>query len=356
MTDRVITFRDAINEAMRLEMRRDPNVVLIGEDVAGGARLSHIEGEGKEAWGGVMGVSHGLVQEFGRERVLDTPISESAFIGAAMTAAATGLRPIAELMFVDFLGVCMDQIFNQGAKLRYMFGGKARVPVTIRTMIGAGARAAGQHSGCHYSVFTHMPGLKTVVPSTPADAKGLLAAAIRDDDPVIFFEHKVLYNAKGPVPEGEYVIPLGKADIKRTGTDLTIIAVGRMVMLALEAAERLAREHSVEAEVVDPRTLSPLDTETLLQSIRKTHRLVVVDEDNPRCSIAGDLVTLAATQAFDFLDGPPQVVTAPHAIVPFSPALEDLYVPSASAIVRAAQTAMGLPVSAETPTMAMAAG
>jgi pyruvate dehydrogenase E1 component beta subunit len=171
MTDREITFREAINEAMRLEMRRDPTVILIGEDVAGGAGLAHIEGEGKEAWGGVMGVTHGLVQEFGRARVLDTPISESAFIGAAMTAAATGLRPIAELMFVDFLGVCMDQIFNQGAKLRYMFGGKAHVPVVIRTMIGAGARAAGQHSGCHYSVFTHMPGLKTVVPSTPADAK-----------------------------------------------------------------------------------------------------------------------------------------------------------------------------------------
>ncbi|MFN8521742.1 MAG: alpha-ketoacid dehydrogenase subunit beta [Chloroflexota bacterium] len=348
MTERVITFRDAINEAMRLEMRRDANVILMGEDVAGGARLPHIEGEGKEAWGGVMGVSHGLVQEFGRDRVLDTPISESAFVGAAMTAAATGLRPIAELMFVDFFGVCMDQIFNQGAKLRYMFGGKARVPAVIRTMIGAGARAAGQHSGCHYSVFTHMPGLKTVVPSTPADAKGLLAAAIRDDDPVIFFEHKVLYNAKGPVPEGEYVIPLGKADVKRAGTDLTIMAVGRMVTLALEAAEELSKE-GVQAEVVDPRTLSPLDEETLLASVRKTHRLVVVDEDNPRCSIAGDLVSLVATQAFDSLDAPPQVVTAPHAIVPFSPALEDLYVPSVASIVTAARAAAGLVAAAAAP-------
>jgi len=291
----------------------------------------------------VMGVTHGLVQEFGRERILDTPISESAIVGSAMTAAATGLRPIAELMFVDFLGVCMDQIFNQGAKLRYMFGGKARVPVVIRTMIGAGARAAGQHSGCHYSVFTHMPGLKTVVPSTPADAKGLLAAAIRDDDPVIFFEHKMLYNDKGPVPEGEYIIPLGKADIKRAGTDVTIIAVGRMVTFALEAAEELALA-GIQAEVVDPRTLSPLDEETLLTSIRKTHRLVVVDEDNPRCSIAGDMVTLAATQAFDYLDGPPQVLTAPHTIVPFSPALEDLYVPSVAQIVRAARMAVGAEV------------
>jgi pyruvate dehydrogenase E1 component beta subunit len=244
-------------------------------------------------------------------------------------------------MFVDFFGVCMDQIFNQGAKLRYMFGGKARVPVVIRTMIGAGTRAAGQHSGCHYSVFTHMPGLKTVVPSTPADAKGLLAAAVRDDDPVIFFEHKALYNTKGPVPEGEYVIPLGKADVKRQGSDLTIIAVSRMVGLALEAAEILTRDAGIEAEVIDPRTLSPLDSETLLTSIRSTHRLLVVDEDNPRCSIASDMVTLASTQAFDFLDGPPQVLTAPHTIVPFSPVLEDLYVPSVARIVRAAGATLG---------------
>jgi pyruvate dehydrogenase E1 component beta subunit len=257
-------------------------------------------------------------------------------------------------MFVDFFGVCMDQIFNQGAKLRYMFGGKARVPVVIRTMIGAGTRAAGQHSGCHYSVLTHMPGLKTVVPSTPADAKGLLAAAIRDDDPVIFFEHKALYNTKGPVPEGEYVIRLGKADVKRTGRDLTIVAIGKMVSLALHAADVLASDLGIEAEVVDPRTLSPLDTETLLGSISKTHHLVVVDEDNPRCSIAGDLVTLAATQAFDELDGPPQVVTAPHAIVPFSPALEDLYIPSVAGIVQAAQVALGMTMSLGEAAMATA--
>ena len=198
---RTATFREAVNEALRLEMERDPDVVLMGEDVAGGATIEGFERE--DAWGGVLGVTKGLVQRFGRERVLDTPISESGFIGAAVGAAATGLRPVAELMFVDFFGVCMDQIFNQGAKLRYMFGGKARVPVVIRTMIGAGFRAAGQHSGCHYSVFTHMPGLKTVVPSTPADAKGLLAASIRDDDPVLFFEHKLLYDTTGEVPEGE---------------------------------------------------------------------------------------------------------------------------------------------------------
>ena len=341
MTDRSLTFREAINEAMRLEMRRDPTVILMGEDVAGGARLPSIEGRGEEAWGGVMGVSKGLVQEFGRDRVLDTPISESGFIGAAMTAAATGLRPIAELMFVDFFGVCMDQIYNQGAKLRYMFGGKTRVPVVIRTMIGAGARAAGQHSGCHYSVFTHMPGLKTVVPSTPADAKGLLASAIRDDDPVIFFEHKMLYDLAGPVPEGEYVIPLGKADIKRPGRDLTIVAIGRMVQLALQAADELASRHRIEAEVLDPRTLSPLDEGAILDSVRKTHHLVVVDEDNPRCNLATDLVALVASRALEFLDGPPQMVTAPHAVVPFSSALEDVYVPSPAQIARAALVAVG---------------
>ncbi len=341
MAMRTMTFREALNEGMRLEMRRDPRVILMGEDVAGGARLPHIEGQGKEAWGGVLGVTKGLVEEFGRQRVLDTPISESAFIGSAVGAAATGLRPIAELMFVDFFGVCMDQIYNQGAKLRYMFGGTAKVPLVIRTMIGAGFRAAGQHSGCHYSVFTHMPGLKTVVPSTPADAKGLLAAAVRDDDPVIFFEHKLLYDTKGEVPEGEYVVPLGKADIKRAGKDVTVVTMGRMVHLALQAAETEAKERGTSAEVIDLRTLSPLDTQTILDSVKRTHRLVVVDEDNPRCSVAGDIVTLVATKALEYLDGAPQVVTPPHGIVPFSPALEDVYIPTPEKIAGAIRATMG---------------
>jgi len=329
---RTLTFRDAINEALGQEMERDPRVVLMGEDVAGGATLPGFERE--DAWGGVLSVTKGLVQRFGRERVLDTPISESAFIGAAVGAAATGLRPVAELMFVDFFGVCMDQIFNQGAKLRYMFGGKAAVPLVIRTMIGAGFRAAGQHSGCHYSVFTHMPGLKCVVPSTPADAKGLLAAAIRDDDPIMFFEHKLLYDLQGEVPRGEHVVELGRADVKRPGDRVTVVAIGRMVHLSLEAAETMAGE-GVEVEVVDPRTVSPLDEETILSSVRKTRRLVVVDEDNPRCSLAADLVALVATRAFDDLDAPPQTVTAPHTPVPFSPPLEDFYVPTPARIVSA---------------------
>jgi pyruvate/2-oxoglutarate/acetoin dehydrogenase E1 component len=334
---RTLSFREAINEGLSQEMERDPLVILLGEDVAGGATVPGFEQD--DAWGGVLGVTKGLVQKFGRDRILDTPISESGFIGAAVGAAATGMRPVAELMFVDFFGVCMDQIFNQGAKLRYMFGGKATVPMVIRTMIGAGFRAAGQHSGCHYSVFTHMPGLKTVVPSTPADAKGLLAAAIRDEDPVIFFEHKLLYDVEGEVPPGEYVLPLGKADIKREGDRVTVVAIGRMVSMALEASETLASE-GVSVEVVDPRTLSPLDEDTILSSVRKTRRLVVADEDNPRCSMATDLVALATTQAFDDLDAPPQMVTSPHTPVPFAPVMEDFYVPSAARIADAVRATL----------------
>jgi pyruvate dehydrogenase E1 component beta subunit len=340
MATRTLTFREAIIEAMRLEMRRDPTVILMGEDVAGGATLPHMEGENKEAWGGVLGASKGLAIEFGRDRVRDTPISESAFIGAAVGAASTGLRPIAELMFVDFFGVCFDQIFNQGAKLRYMFGGKAQVPVVIRTTIGAGFRAAAQHSQCLYSIFVHIPGLKAVVPSTPYDAKGLFTSAIRDNDPVIFFEHKVLYDTiEGEVPEDSYTIPLGVADVKREGKDLTIVTLGRMVHFSLEAAEKLAGD-GVDVEVVDLRSISPMDEEAILTSVKKTHRLVVVDEDYPRCSLATDVVALAAGQAFDYLDAPPRMITAPHAPVPFSPALEDVYIPSVDTIVSTVQSLM----------------
>ena len=327
---RTMTYAEAIRDAMRIAMRADPTVVLMGEDIAGGAMVDHLANE--DAWGGPMGVTKGLVQEFGRNRVLDTPITEAGFIGAAVGAAATGLRPIAELMFVDFFGCCMDQIFDQGAKLRYMFGGKARCPVVIRTQIGAGVNAAAQHSGCHYSVFTHMPGIKTVVPSTPADAKGLLLSAIRDDDLVLFFENKVLYGMKGEVPEGDEAIPFGVADVKREGEDVTIVALSRMVQQALAAAETLASE-GIEAEIVDPRTLSPLDEDTILRSVAKTHRLVVVDEDNPRCGAAADIAAMVADKGFDTLDAPIKSVTAPHTPVPFSPPLERFYVPTPERIV-----------------------
>ncbi len=339
MAARQLSYREAINEALRLEMRRDPRVILMGEDVTGASQSN--DPAQLDAWGGVLGVTKGLVHEFGRDRIRDTPITESAFVGAGVGAAATGMRPVVELMFIGFLGVCLDQITNQAAKMRYMFGGKATIPLVIRTMIGAGFRAAAQHSDSMYSTFVHFPGLKVVAPSTPADAKGLLAAAIRDDDPVIFCEHKVLYDVKGDVPEGEYVIPLGKADVKRAGSDVTIVAISRMVQVAPEAAETLARD-GISAEVVDPRTLSPLDEDTLLESIRKTGRLVVVDEDNPRCSVATDIAALAATRALEYLNAPVRLVTAPHTPVPFSPSLEDFYVPTPQRVVEAARSTVQL--------------
>jgi pyruvate dehydrogenase E1 component beta subunit len=333
MAERQLNFSQALNEAMRQEMRRDPKVILMGEDVAGGANVEHLHGD--DAWGGVLGVTKGLVKEFGRERVLDTPISESGFIGAAVGAAVTGLRPIAEMMFVGFMGVCFDQLLNQGAKLRYMFGGKAKVPLVIRTICGGGFRAAAQHSQVLYSLFTHIPGLKTVVPATPYDAKGLLISSIRDDDPVIFFEDITLGGMKGPVPEEPYAIPLGKADTKRPGTDVTIIAIGKMVHRALKAADELQKQGR-SAEVIDPRTLSPFDEETVLESVKKTGRLVVVDESHPRCSIAADIAALVADRGFDYLNGPIKTVTAPHTPVPFSPPLEDNYLPNPQKIMDAA--------------------
>jgi pyruvate/2-oxoglutarate/acetoin dehydrogenase E1 component len=332
---RRITYMQAINEALAQEMERDPTVVVFGEDNAGGAGAP---GE-DDAWGGVMGLTKGLYHKY-PGRVLDTPISESAFIGAAAGAASSGLRPVAELMFVDFFGVCMDQIYNQAAKFRYMFGGKARTPMVIRTMYGAGIRAASQHSQSLYPIFTHIPGLKVVVPSNPYDAKGLLIASIRDDDPVIFFENKVLYNVEGEVPEEPYVVPLGEAEYVREGDDVTIVAIGRMVSMAEQAGEQLADE-GIECEIVDPRTTSPLDEETIFESVENTGRLVVVDEANPRCSLATDIVARVAQNCFDDLEAAPKMVTAPHTPPPFSPTLEDLYVPDPERIAAAVRETTG---------------
>lgn len=335
---RKLSMSEAINEAMKLAMRKDENVILLGEDVAGGAEIDHLQDD--EAWGGVLGVTKGLVQEFGRERILDTPISEAAYIGAAMGAAATGLRPVAELMFNDFIGCCLDQVLNQGAKFRYMFGGKAEVPVTIRTTHGAGFRAAAQHSQSLYALFTSIPGIKVVVPSNPYDAKGLLLAAIEDNDPVIFFEDKTLYNMKGEVPEGYYTVPLGKADVKREGTDLTIVAIGKQVNTALTAADQLSHK-GIDVEVVDPRSLSPFDEETILSSVEKTNRLIVIDEANPRCSIATDIAALVADKGFDMLDAPIKRITAPHTPVPFSPPLEDIYLPTPQKVIEVVSELLG---------------
>ncbi|MBI0328241.1 alpha-ketoacid dehydrogenase subunit beta [Burkholderia plantarii] len=326
---RKITYSQAINEALSQEMARDENVIVMGEDNAGGAGAP---GE-DDAWGGVLGVTKGLFHKY-PGRVLDTPLSEGGYIGAAVGAAACGLRPVAELMFIDFMGVCFDQIFNQAAKFRYMFGGKAVTPVVIRAMTGAGLRAAAQHSQMLTSLFTHIPGLKVVCPATPYDAKGLLIQAIRDDDPVIFCEHKLLYARDGEVPEESYAIPFGEAGIVRDGDDATIVTYGRMVHTALDAAQRLAKD-GVQVEVIDLRTTSPLDEETILESAERTGRVVVVDEAHPRCSIATDIAALVASRAFDALKAPVEMVTAPHTPVPFAGVLEDLYIPSADAIARA---------------------
>jgi pyruvate/2-oxoglutarate/acetoin dehydrogenase E1 component len=319
---RKISFKQAINEALAQEMGRDETVIAMGEDNVGG-----MGGEGeKDAWGGVLGVTKGLYGKYG-DRIMDTPISESAFIGAAIGAAVCGLRPVAELMFVDFMGVCFDQIYNQAAKFRYMFGGKAVTPVVIRTMIGAGFRAAAQHSQCLYSLFTHIPGLKCVIPSSPYDAKGLLIQAIRDNDPVIFFEHKLLYGLEADVPEESYAIPFGEANVIREGDDITLVAIGRMVHVALQAADELAKE-GIQAEVIDPRTTSPLDEDTILDSVANTGRLVIIDESHPRCSVGTDIAALVGQKAFGDLEAPVTIVSAPHVPVPFSDALEDLYIPS----------------------------
>ena len=328
---RKISMKTAINEAIDQEMSRDPSVIMMGEDIVGGAGA---EGE-KDAWGGVLGVTKGLYAKHG-DRLLDTPLSESAYIGAAIGAASCGLRPIAELMFVDFMGVCFDQIFNQAAKFRYMFGGKAQTPVVIRAMCGAGFRAAAQHSQMLTPLFTHIPGLKVVCPSTPYDTKGLLMQSIRDNDPVIFCEHKMLYGMKGEVPVESYTVPFGQARVVREGRDVTMVALGRMVMIAEKAAAKLAKE-GIEAEILDPRTTSPLDEDAILASVEKTGRLVVVDESSPRCGMAADIASLVATKAFDSLRAPVRTVTPPHTPVPFASVLEQAYIPSVADAVGAVQ-------------------
>jgi acetoin:2,6-dichlorophenolindophenol oxidoreductase subunit beta len=329
---RVLSYLEALNEALRLEMEHDPTVVVFGEDNIGGTGCDGTLGH---AWG----PTRGLHVPFPNQ-IFDAPITEAAFVGAAVGAAATGLRPVADLLFVDFAGVCFDQILNQAAKLRYMVGGKASVPLVIRAMWGTGMRRAAQHSQALYSLFTHIPGLKVVAPSNPVDAKGLLAASIQDDDPVIFFEHKLLYfGSRGVVPEERYTIPLGVAKVVREGSDVTIVAVGRMVHEATKAAETLAAE-GIQAEVIDPRTLSPFDFDTVYASVEKTSRLVVVDESNPRCSIATDIAGNVAENRFSSLSAAVRTVTGPHAPVPFSAALEDAFPPDANKIVDAVRSTL----------------
>lgn len=323
---RELTLGEAVREALQEEMRRDPNVLILGEDIA-------------EA-GTVFKVLTGLVEEFGTERVLDTPISEPGFTGIGVGAAMTGLRPVVDIMFGDFIGLTMDQMVNQAAKIHYMSGGKWKVPMVLRTTLGATRRSAAQHSQSLHAWFCHVPGLKVVLPSTPYDAKGLLKSAIRDDNPVAFFEDKMMYRLKGPVPEEEYTIPLGSADVKREGEDLTIVATSSMVQVALGAAERLD-EAGISAEVVDPRTLWPLDEATILESVRKTSRAIVMDEGYSRYGVMAEIASVIAENAFFDLEAPVKRLGAMHVPIPFSPPLEDATVPTEESVFEAARELCG---------------
>ena len=323
---RELTLAQAVREALAEEMRRDSRVFILGEDIA-------------EA-GHPFKVLTGLLEEFGPERVLDTPISEAGFTGVAVGAAMTGLRPVVDIMFGDFVTLIMDQMVNQAAKVHYMSGGKWRVPMVLRTTLGATRRSAAQHSQSLHAWFCHIPGLKVVLPSTPYDAKGLLKTAIRDENPVAFFEDKMMYRLKGPVPDEEYTIPLGAADIKREGTDITIVATSSMVQVALGAA-KLLEEAAISAEVVDPRTLWPLDEKTLINSARKTSRVIVMDEGYGRYGVAAEIASVISEGAFFDLEAPVKRLGAMHVPIPFSPPLEDATVPTEQSVFEAARAMCG---------------
>lgn len=319
---REITFGDALREALREEMLKDETVFLLGEDIA--------------LHGGDFGVTKGLLAEFGEKRVKDTPISETAIIGLSVGAASVGMRPVPEIMFSDFLGVCMDQILNQASKMRYMSGGQVKTPIVIRTAFGAGISAGPQHSQSPEAIFMHIPGLQVVLPSTPYDAKGLLKTAIRSDNPVMFFEHKLLYSMKGRIPEEEYLVPFGKADIKRSGEDVTIFATALMVHKALLAAEKLEKE-GLSAEVIDPRTLVPLDKDTLISSVKRTGHAVVVHEAWKRGGAGAEIASTIMEEAMDYLDAPVKRVAGLNVPAPFSPALEKYVVPNENDIIKAVE-------------------
>ncbi|OFX15919.1 MAG: hypothetical protein A2Z18_00080 [Armatimonadetes bacterium RBG_16_58_9] len=313
------TYKDAIREALDEEMARDETVYLLGEDIA--------------LFGSIFRACEGLCAKYGQRRVLDMPISEAAIIGTALGSALTGLRPVAELMFIDFTGVCMDQIANQVAKIRYMLGGQVTVPLVIRTQGGAIRSFAAQHSQSLEAWFMHIPGIKVVMPATPYDAKGLLKSAIRDDNPVLYIEHKNMYNLKGEVPDGEHLIPIGKADVKRQGTDVTLVGHSLMVLRCLEAADRLAQK-GIDCEVIDLRTLSPLDMDTVLESIAKTNRVVIVDEGHKQCGAGAEVAARIADDGFNYLDAPIKRVAALDCPIPFSRPLEEAVIPSTDEIVR----------------------
>ena len=315
---RVLTYREAIREALKQELIRDKDVFLIGEDI------------GK--YGGAYKVTKGLWEEFGEERVMNTPLAETGICGAALGAALAGLRPVAEIMYIDFSFLCMDQIFNQIAKIRYMSGGNAVVPLVIRTQMGKKGSGAAQHSQCLEAIYCHIPGIKVVTPSTPYDAKGLLITAIRENDPVVFIETSSLYSTKGEVPEEPYTIPLGKAEVKREGSDITVVATSRCLIDSLNAAQDLEGD-GISVEVIDPRTMVPLDKETIVASVKKTGRLVIIDEEPKTASAAAEIAAIVGDEAFDFLDAPMKRVCAPDTPIPFSPVLEQAWIPSEERLI-----------------------
>ena len=321
MSTRELTFAQAIREALDEEMARDERIIILGEDVG--------------AWGGVFRTTEGLFQKYGPERVIDTPLSEEGFVGLSVGAAMTGFHPVPEIMFGDFITLVMDQLVNQAAKMRYMTGGQIQVPLTVRATMGGGRSSGAQHSQSWHAWFAHVPGLKVVVPSTPYDAKGLLKTALREPNPVIFFEDKVMYaKVKGPVPEEEYCIPFGQADIKRAGKDVTLIAISRMIHPTLAAAEKLAAE-GIEAEVIDPRTLTPLDKSTLIESVKKTGGAVIVDEGYQHFGATAELAATIAYGAFDYLDAPVERLGALDVPIPFTPVLENATIPDETKIIAA---------------------
>jgi pyruvate/2-oxoglutarate/acetoin dehydrogenase E1 component len=322
---RELTYAQAINEALRQCMKEDERVILLGEDIG--------------VYGGVFQVTAGLLNEFGPERVIDTPIAEAGFTGAAVGAALTGMRPVVEIMFIDFTTVAMDMIINQMAKMHYMFGGRGKVPMVLRINIGAGRGTAAQHSQSFHALFMHIPGLYLAVPSTPYDAKGLMIEAIRNDNPVVFVEHKKLYVEKGDVPEESYTIPFGRADIKREGSDLTIVATHALVTRSLNAADEVAKE-GIDVEIVDPRTLVPLDRSTILESVKKTGRLLVADEGHKTCGVAAEISAMVAEEAIYYLKAPVARVCSPDTPVPFSPPLEQAYIPDVKDLVPAIKRLM----------------
>lgn len=322
----------AINEALDQAMEKDENVVLLGEDIHGGTDVAHLEEQNEDAWGGVFGVTKGLGPKHGTHRVIDTPLSEMGYMGAAVGMAATGLRPVPELMFNDFIGFAFDSLLGQASKMRYMFGGKATIAMTVRTNHGAGVSGAAQHSGSYYGMIGSIPGIKVVVPATAYDAKGLLLASIEDNNPVVFFEDKTLYGLQGEVPEEYYTLEIGKANVVREGEDLTIVTIGKMLYVALEVAENLEKE-GVSVEVIDLRTVAPWDQETVIDSVKKTNRLIVIDEANPHINTATDIASVVGQKAFDYLDGPIKTICAPNVPVPFAGSLEALYLPDADKVL-----------------------